>query len=86
MSKLQSPRGTADLMPEDMGTVAEQLAEQYGAKLEQFVGDQLLEHNYPTIHAVGRASVHEPRLIDLTWGDEDAPKITMVGKGVSFDS
>ncbi|KZY31142.1 MULTISPECIES: M17 family metallopeptidase [unclassified Oleiphilus] len=76
----------SDLMPEDMGTVAEQLAEQYGAKLEQFVGDQLLEHNYPTIHAVGRASVHEPRLIDLTWGDEDAPKITLVGKGVCFDS
>ena len=49
-------------------------------------GDALLERNYPTIHAVGRASVNAPRLIDLRWGRADAPKVTLVGKGVCFDT
>ena len=76
----------SDLMPEDISDVAEQLAQQYNATVTHLVGDELLEQNYPTIHAVGRASAHAPRLIDLCWGDEDAPKITLVGKGVCFDS
>lgn len=76
----------SDLMPEDIATVSQQLAKEYGAHVNHLVGEQLLENNYPTIHAVGRASVHEPRLIDLTWGDENAPKVTLVGKGVCFDS
>lgn len=76
----------SDLMPEDFSKVVDQLADKYHAKVSHTVGDQLLDDNYPTIHAVGRASVHEPRLIDLTWGDENAPKITLVGKGVCFDS
>src|SRR5207248_1504494 len=42
--------------------------------------------NYPTIHAVGRASDRAPRLVDITWGASDAPKVTLVGKGVCFDS
>ena len=45
-----------------------------------------MTQNYPTIHAVGRASARAPRLIDLTWGRRDAPKVTLVGKGVSFDT
>jgi leucyl aminopeptidase len=50
------------------------------------VGDDLLKQNYPTVHAVGRASVRAPRLIDLTWGKESDPKVTLVGKGVCFDT
>ena len=50
------------------------------------VGDALLAENYPTIHAVGRASSRAPRLVDIVWGDESAPKVTLVGKGVCFDT
>jgi leucyl aminopeptidase len=73
-------------MPEDLSRVSEQLANEYHASIKHLIGDELLENNYPTIHAVGRASIHQPRLIDLTWGQPDAPKITLVGKGVCFDS
>lgn len=77
---------SADMMPQHLGEVAENLADTFGAKVHQIVGDELLEQNYPTIHAVGRASCHQPRLIDLHWGDESHPQITLVGKGVCFDS
>ena len=50
------------------------------------VGDDLLARNFPMIHAVGRASAEAPRLIDLTWGAPAAPKVTLVGKGVCFDT
>ena len=76
----------ADMMPINLGECAQQLAEQYQGKVNQIIGDDLLAHNYPTIHAVGRASAHAPRLIDLTWGNSKHPKITLVGKGVCFDS
>ncbi|ABV36099.1 Leucyl aminopeptidase [Shewanella sediminis HAW-EB3] len=76
----------ADMMPQHLGEILEGLANEFGAKVTQIVGDELLEQNYPTIHMVGRASENLPRLIDLTWGDEDAPKVTLVGKGVCFDS
>ena len=49
-------------------------------------GDALLKQNYPMIHAVGRASDRAPRLIDMTWGSARHPKVTLVGKGVCFDS
>ena len=76
----------ADMMPQHLGDTMEALADEFGAKVTQIVGDELLEQNYPTIHMVGRASENLPRLIDLTWGDESAPKVTLVGKGVCFDS
>jgi len=76
----------ADMMPENLGDTALALAEHFNGKVNQIIGDDLLKENYPTIHAVGRASVHQPRLIDLTWGDKTHPKITLVGKGVCFDS
>ncbi|MEW6996918.1 M17 family metallopeptidase [Colwelliaceae bacterium BS250] len=76
----------ADMMPEHLGQTALALVAQYGGDVEQIIGDELLVQNYPTIHAVGRASVHEPRLIDLTWGKAGDPKVTLVGKGVCFDS
>ncbi|TXR53005.1 leucyl aminopeptidase family protein [Reinekea thalattae] len=76
----------ADMMPEHLSQQMQTLAEQYDAEFDELVGEQLLEQNYPTIHMVGRASVHDPRLLQLHWGDEDAPKLTLVGKGICFDS
>lgn len=76
----------ADMMPQHLAETMTAMASEFGAKLTQIVGDELLEQNYPTIHMVGRASENTPRLIDLTWGDESAPKVTLVGKGVCFDS
>ncbi|NMP16560.1 leucyl aminopeptidase family protein [Thalassotalea sp. Y01] len=76
----------ADMMPQHLSEVTNAMADEFGAQFSEIVGDDLLEHNYPTIHAVGRASCHAPRLLDLHWGSEDAPKVTLVGKGVCFDS
>lgn len=76
----------ADMMPQHLAGSVEDLAQEFGADFRQIVGDDLLNENYPMIHAVGRASVHAPRLLDLRWGDESHPKVTLVGKGVCFDS
>jgi leucyl aminopeptidase len=76
----------SDMGPEELAGEAERVANQAGAECRIVVGDQLLAENYPTIHAVGRASTRPPRLVDITWGDERAPKVTLVGKGVCFDS
>lgn len=75
-----------DLMPEHLADTMVVLGKEFGARVEQVVGDALLEQNFPAIHAVGRASVHAPRLLDLHWGEEDNPRLTLVGKGVCFDS
>src|SRR6201999_1271069 len=50
------------------------------------VGDDLIARNFPMIHAVGRASTRAPRLIDITWGRAKAPRVTLVGKGICFDT
>ncbi len=76
----------ADMMPVDIAQAALELAEQFNGNVKQIIGDELLVQNYPTIHAVGRASIHTPRLVDLTWGDSKNPQVTLVGKGVCFDS
>jgi len=76
----------ADMMPENLAQSAQELAQRFGGEVKHIIGDELLEQNYPTIHAVGRASIHTPRLIDLTWGHRQHPKVTLVGKGVCFDS
>lgn len=75
-----------DLMPEHLAEVTQALGREFGANVVQIVGEQLLTRNYPAIHAVGRASSHPPRLLDLRWGDPTYPKVTLVGKGVCFDS
>lgn len=79
---------TEDMGPSHLQDVAEALAEEFGATCGTIVGDDLLAENFPTIHAVGRAAAEgrEPRLIDLQWGDENAPRVTLVGKGVCFDT
>ena len=74
------------MMPQHLAVCAEQLANQYGANLTQIIGNDLLEQNFPTIHTVGKASENTPRLLDLTWGDNQNPKVTIIGKGVCFDS
>jgi len=77
---------TEDLGPDQMETVIAGIAATHGAELRCFVGDELLQHNFPAIHAVGRASHRAPRLIELTWGDPHHPRIAILGKGVCFDT
>lgn len=74
-----------DMGPAELAAASQKLARTHGAKTRVIVGDALLRRNYPTIHAVGRASSRPPRLIDLRWGTR-GPRITLVGKGVCFDS
>lgn len=75
-----------DMGPDALASAAETLAATHGAEFKTIVGDDLLSENFPAIHAVGRAATNAPRLIDFIWGDADAPKVTLVGKGVCFDS
>lgn len=75
-----------DCMPDHLALEAKMLARQHGARCKVIVGDRLLKANYPTVHAVGRASQVPPHLIDITWGNPKHPKLTLVGKGVCFDS
>ena len=75
-----------DMGPAELAAAVETVAQRHGAKVRQIVGDELLAENYPMIHAVGRGSARAPRLIDLTWGDKAHPKLTLIGKGVCFDS
>lgn len=81
---VNTPAG--DMMPEHLSSTMQTLADQYQGQFSEVVGDELLNENFPTIHMVGRASDHAPRLLELSWGDESAPKLTLVGKGVCFDS
>ncbi|MFP4003978.1 MAG: leucyl aminopeptidase family protein [Alphaproteobacteria bacterium] len=72
--------------PAELEQAARDLAEEFGATVSVTAGDDLLKARLGLIHAVGRASTRAPRLIDLTWGEEDAPRLTLVGKGVCFDT
>ena len=76
-----------DMGPAELEAAAQKLAAQHGASFRSIVGDDLLAQNFPLIHAVGRAAPRAPRLIDIAWGDADKnPRITLVGKGVCFDT
>lgn len=72
--------------PEALSNALSALAMLYNAQFEVCVGDDLIQANYPAIHAVGRAAGEAPRLASLTWGNPEHPKVTFVGKGVCFDS
>lgn len=74
-----------DMGPEELEAAFLALAADYGAQAEVIRGDELLARNFPMIHAVGRASPRAPRLLDLRWGTR-GPKLTLVGKGVCFDT
>jgi leucyl aminopeptidase len=76
----------SDMGPAELAAAALEVAARHGADANVIVGDDLLDAGYPMVHAVGRASTREPRLIDIVWGEPDAPKVTLVGKGVCFDS
>ncbi len=75
-----------DLGPEELAGAVEDLFKANGGTGGIIVGDALLEQNFPMVHAVGRASSRVPRLADFSWGDESHPKVTLVGKGVIFDT
>lgn len=77
---------TNDMGPDALHAAAEAIAQAHGAEFEAIVGDALLEQNYPLIHAVGRAAAQAPRLLHLSWGDVGAPRLALVGKGVTFDT
>lgn len=76
----------SDMMPQHIASECESIAKAFDVKISECVGDNLIAENYPVIHAVGRASVHAPRLIEFNWGDTKHPKVSLIGKGVSFDS
>jgi leucyl aminopeptidase len=79
----------ADLGPVELGAAARRLAERHRAAYREWVGEDLLAANFPAIHAVGRASAEAPRLVEMRWrpsGGETYPRLTLVGKGVCFDS
>jgi leucyl aminopeptidase len=76
----------SDLGPPQLEEAARSLAARHGARVKVIKGHDLLAHNFPMIHAVGRANPREPRLIDLTWGPENGRKVTLVGKGITFDT
>lgn len=75
-----------DLGPSELGKAAVDFSKALNAKIKQIVGEDLLKQNYPAIYAVGRGSDDAPRLIDIRWGNQKHPKVTLVGKGVCFDT
>ncbi len=77
---------TEDMGPEQLAAAIREHAKSHRAKVREWVGDALLEANFPTIHAVGRASTREPRLVELTWGKARDPALVLIGKGVCFDT
>jgi leucyl aminopeptidase len=80
----------SDMGPQELEDAARELAAVHGAEVSSVVGDDLLTKNFPMIHAVGRASPRAPRLIDIKWarqgGNPSAPRVTLVGKGICFDT
>ena len=77
-----------DMGPLEIETIARTMAQLHGATLSVVTGDDLLEQNYPAVHAVGRAAVahRAPRMIEMAWGDPSHPLVALVGKGVVFDT
>jgi leucyl aminopeptidase len=80
----QSPAN--DCAPASLADALSDLGQTFGAKVNVIAGGKLLAENFPLLHAVGRASDREPCLADLTWGDTSHPKVTLVGKGICFDT
>jgi len=75
-----------DLGPAELGEAVQRLALQHEAECRMIVGEELLRQNYPLIYEVGKGSAREPRLIDMRWGKRGAPLVTLIGKGVCFDT
>lgn len=81
---INTPAG--DLGPQELGQALVDIGEEHGAQCEIIRGDELLQQGFPAIHAVGRAATRPPQLTDLRWGATEHPKLTLVGKGIIFDS
>jgi leucyl aminopeptidase len=81
---INTPAG--DLGPAELSDAAAAVASRSGAAFRTVEDETLLAEQYPAIYAVGKASTRPPRVIDLIWGEPDAPKVTLVGKGVCFDT
>src|SRR3954453_6544424 len=77
---------TNDMGPQALEDVIVALAAKYGSSCKIVSGDDLLAQNFPLLHAVGRAAAEPPRIVDFQFGPEDALKVTLVGKGVCFDT
>lgn len=75
-----------DMMPQHLSAAVAEIAQTHAGQFQEIVGEDLLAANYPCIHTVGRASIHPPRLIELLWGNKSHPTVTLVGKGITFDS
>jgi leucyl aminopeptidase len=75
-----------DMGPVELEEAARTLAGRRGAQVRSIVGDDLITEGFPLVHAVGRAAARAPRLVDITWGDPGHPKVTLIGKGVCFDT
>jgi leucyl aminopeptidase len=75
-----------DMGPDALEKAATDLARKHRAKMRVVRGEALLKGNFPLIHAVGKAASEEPRLFDMTWGPAKGPRVTLVGKGVCFDT
>ncbi|AXV17094.1 leucyl aminopeptidase [Neorhizobium sp. SOG26] len=77
---------TNEMGPAELEAAFRALGEHYGATVTAIVGDDLIKENFPLVHTVGRASVSAPRLLEMRWGQKGDPRITLVGKGVCFDT
>lgn len=75
-----------DLGPAELSAAIHSAVAPFGAVVSETIGDELLAQNFPLVHAVGHGSDRSPRLIDVTWGNPAHPKVTLVGKGVVFDT
>jgi len=81
---INTPAG--DMGPESLEQAARDLAQSFDADVSSIVGEDLLDQNYPMIHAVGRAAHEAPRLVEIEWGDPSHPRLAIIGKGITFDT
>ena len=81
---INTPAG--DMGPVALAGAARALAREFDADYRDVVGEDLLEQNYPMIHAVGRAAHEAPRLVEIEWGDPSHPRLAVIGKGITFDT
>ncbi len=81
---VNTPAG--DLHPRALAQAAVDVATKFNATVHRYAGDELLQANFPAVHAVGRAGAVAPELVDFEWGSEEHSRVTLVGKGVCFDT
>jgi len=75
-----------DMGPAELAAACGKVAATYKAEYQEIIGENLIKQNYPAVYAVGKASTRAPRLVDIRWGDKRHPKVTLIGKGVCFDT